>query len=202
MAYQAEKQRTHTESERTWRGHVPYNWQRCPVSWNRWKIEVKELLLQRMSPTPKRQLLLKFSILKQTREELITMQLGKLWTFSDTRLCYCHYWHSSFIRPFWNFQKLSSSWKWYFQVNILLKKSSRTLGTDWVSLTFGCPFVFTALEEMLPTSVRLDAFCLGRRGCQVFHHRYWMNACLVLGEASIWSAQWGLNHCFQDLFHP
>lgn len=34
-----------------------------------------------MSPTPKRQFLLKFSILKQTREELITMQLGKLDVF-------------------------------------------------------------------------------------------------------------------------
>ena len=44
------------------RGDVPYNWQTCTVSWNRWKIEVKELQLQRMSPTPKRQFLLKFSI--------------------------------------------------------------------------------------------------------------------------------------------
>ena len=124
------------------RGDVPYNWQTCTVSWNRWKIEVKELQLQRMSPTPKRQFLLKFSILKQTWEELIIMPLGKLGMFSDTRLCYCHYWHSSFIRPFWNFQKLSSSWKWYFQVNILLKKVpelwAQTVSDIWLSICFYC----------------------------------------------------------------
>lgn len=103
------------------------------------------------------------------------------------------------MRPFWNVQKLLSSWKWYFQVNILLKKRSRTLGIDWESLTFGCPFVFTALEEKLLTSMWLVAFCIGLHGCQMLCRWYWMNACLVLWEASTSSGQWGLNHCFQDL---
>lgn len=47
----------------------------------------------------------------------------------------------------WNFQKLPSPWKWNFQVNIWLKNSYGTLGTDQVSLAFGCPFVFAALEK-------------------------------------------------------
>lgn len=81
------------------------------------------------------------------------------------------------------FSKTPSYWKWYFQVNIWLEKSCRTLGTDQVSLAFCCPFVFAALEKKLQRSTWLTAFSLSRHGCQGFCHWYWMKACLMLWAA-------------------
>lgn len=130
------------------------------------------------------------------------MHLVKPLMFSaQPTLVFIHHWYSYFMRPSWNFQKLPSSWKCYFQVNIWLEKSCRTVGTDQVSLAFGCPFVFAALEKKLQVSIWLTAFCFSGPGCQMFCHRYWMKSCLMLWEASTSSEPgMGLNRFFRIFY--
>lgn len=90
-------------------------------------------------------------------------------------LFFTHYWHSYFIRPYWNFQQLPSSWKWYFQVNMWLEKNLQNSGHRWCVSGIWLSTCFWGFGKRHQMSIWPMAYWVSGYGCQVLCH--WRKAC-------------------------